>query len=153
MTFDEQLYEQKYKSDPNEAKRYLQTCIEAVREEAKNSSSNSASASSSGRRMSEFDVGKYSEMWARSPMLAADYLNRYIDLVRRKAAVIDAKVNFEDSMTATAGFAAPPPQKNPAEMPTEKLPAHEPEEPLPSSPQPQESPGGWRKLKKLLFGK
>jgi len=149
MSFDEQLYEQKYKSDPSEARRYLHSCIDAVRDEARNAPN--ATAAAAGRRASEFNIATYSEMWARSPMLAADYLNRYIDLVRRKAAVIDAKVNFEDSMTATAGFAAPPPQKNPAaDLPTEKLPVQTPQKISPAQDEPKT---GWQKFKRSLFGK
>ncbi len=142
MSFDEQLYEQKYKSDPGEAKRYLQACIDGVREEAKNSSNHVAAASE--RRNSEFDIAKYSGMWARSPMLAADYLNRYIDLLRRKAAVVDAKVNLEDSMTATTGFAIPAASapKHASELATEKFAAQKPDEPK----------GGWQKLKRSLSG-
>jgi hypothetical protein len=144
MSFEEAVYEEKYRESQSAAKQYLQACIEDIRSLAKNSSHEDVRAR---HHSADFDTRKHAEMFVRNPMLANDYLNGYIELVRRKAAVIDAKINLEESMTATTGFTITPAPKIPAADATQKTPVQKPKA------QAEAPQSGWQKFKKSLFGK
>jgi len=146
MSFDEALYEEKYRQSQSAAKQYLHACLEEIRELAKNSSHEDVRER---HHSADFDAQKHAAMFVRNPMLANDYLNGYIELVRRKAAVIDAKINLEESMTATTGFTVPAPQKPLAAEATQKPPEQKPK----AENQNEAPQSGWQKLKSSLFGK